>query len=162
MVDRYTQSEDLKWKEGIGKEGKAIKLPGRKEAISLVSGQVARNYSKRIVPHWVSSSRVLIDIQNPEGAKAMSYAMDNNWEKAGQIFALLTHSTNSKIAGSACHNYAVSQEMMGELEQAITWSEKSHKLLKAGTGEKISREYGEILYQRKQKTETLNILLKKQ
>ena len=160
-VDRFTHAETMNWKEGkLESDGPYFKLPERKEAISIACNEAAKNYAKRVVPHWTESTRVIIGDNNPELDKAVSYALHNKWEAAGAIWLKYTQSPISRIAGISALNYAVAQEMLGELELALNWSDKSVKLLRGGEGAKVARNYAAVLYQRKLKASNLNAILK--
>gem|GEM_PF-741512 len=160
-IDRYTHPETMRWKEGkLESDGRYYKLPERKEAISIACNEAAKNYSKRIVPHWIESSRVIIGSNDPELDKAVSYGQNNKWEAAGSIWLKFSKSPNTRIAGISSLNYAVAQEMLGDLELALEWSDKSVKLLQGGEAGKIAREYAAVLYQRKLKASSLNEVLK--
>jgi hypothetical protein len=159
-IDRFTHSDVIRWKEYNQDDDRKFKLPGRKEAISIACGVAAKNYSKRVVPNWIKSSRSLIGINEPEFDKALSYARNNKWKAAAQIWKKYLSSPKSRVAGIAALNYAISQEMLGDSEQASLWSEKSVILLKNGEPGKIARAYAAILYERKLKAERLNSLLK--
>lgn len=160
-IDRFTHSEVVRWNEtSPGNDPKKYELPGRKDAISLACGEAARNYSKRIVPHWTESSRVLVGLNGAEWEKALSYALNNKWERAARIWQEHTLSVQSRVAGVAALNYAVACEMNGDLEEAIVWSDKAVSLLRNGETGRIARNYAAILYQRKLKAVRLNTLLK--
>lgn len=159
-VDRFTHSEVIRWNESTQNNNQRIKIPGRKEAISLASSEAAKNYSKRIVPYWTESSRVLIGLNGPDWDNALLYAKNNKWDKAAKIWRKYATSTQARVAGFAALNYAVAQEMIGDLEKATAWSDKSVSLLKNGEAGRIARDYAAILYQRKLKAASLNALLK--
>jgi hypothetical protein len=160
-VDRYTHSEVIRWKENAPhNDNKKFKLPGRKEAISLACGEAAKNYSKRIVPYWAESTRVLVGLNGMEWDKALLLAKNNKWDNAVKIWRKYTESTQTKAAGVAALDFAVAQEMAGDLEKATFWSEKSVSLLRNGETGRIARNYAAILYQRKLKADRLNVLLK--
>ena len=160
-VDRFTHYEVIRWSDNNSQNNKQkFKLPGRREAISIASGVAAKNYSKRIVPHWAESSRIIIGLNGPEWEKAMLRAGKNEWKGAAQIWGKFTGSDQKKVAGVAALNYAVAQEMLGDAEQATVWSKKSVALLPSGESGRIAREYASILYQRRIMATSLNDLLK--
>lgn len=159
-VDRFTNSEVIRWNESDPNNNKQYKLPARKEAISIACGIATKNYSKRIVPHWAESTRVIIGLNGSEWDKAMSYAKKNEWKGAAQIWYKYTGSAQTRVAGVAALNYAVAQEMLGNAEQATVWSDKSVSLLKNGETGRIARDYAAKLYGRKLKASQLNSLLK--
>ena len=160
-VDRFTHSEVVRWSEyDPNNSDQKYKLPGRKEAVSIACGEAAKNYSKRIVPYWAESKRVIIGLNGQDWEKGLSYAEDNKWKEAAQIWQKFTGSTHTRIAGVAALNYAVSQEMLGDPELATVWSDKSVALLKSGETGKIAKGYAALLRERKLKGARLNILLK--
>ena len=160
-VDRYTHSEVIRWSDKDPKDNSMkYKLPGRKEAISIACGVAAKNYSKRIVPYWTESSRIIIGLNGLDWEKAMSYAEKSQWKKAAQIWKKYLESSQARVAGIAALNYAVAQEMLGDPDQANAWSAKSVSLLKNGETGRIARDFAGQLYQRKLKAAQLNSLLK--
>lgn len=159
-IDRFTHSDVIRWKEYNQDDDRKFKLPGRKEAISIACGVAAKNYSKRVVPNWIESSRILIGINEPEFDKALLFARNNKWKAAAQNWKKYLSNPRSRVAGIAALNYAISQEMLGDPDQASVWSKKSVVLLRNGEAGKIARTYAAILYERKLKAERLNSLLK--
>lgn len=160
-VDRFTHSEVIRWNEyNPNNNNQRYKLPGRKEAISIACGAASKNYSKRIVPYWAESSRVIVGLNGSDWENALSYAEKNEWKGAAQIWKQYLESPQKRVAGVAALNYAVAQEMLGDPDQANVWSEKSVSLLQNGETGKIARNYAGQLYQRKLKAEQLNTLLK--
>ena len=159
VIDRYTHSEVINWSEN-GRNNDRHKLPDRKDAISIACGVAAKNYSKRIVPYWAEASRVIIGLNGPDWDKASLFASKNKWDAAAQIWQKYTESTQKRVAGVAALDYAVAQEMLGDMEQANIWSGNSVKLLKGGETGRIARDYAATLYGRKLKAAELNFLLK--
>ena len=159
-IDRFTHSEVIRWGDNPNNSSQKYRLPGRKEAIAIACGTAAKNYSKRIVPYWAESSRVVIGLNGCEWEKALSYAEKNEWKGAAQIWKKYLESSQKRVAGIAALNYAVAQEMLGNPEQANIWSAKSVSLLQNGETGRIARGYAGQLYQRKLKAEQLNTLLK--
>jgi len=158
-IDRFTYSEVVRWNENSNPNNQKFNLPGRREAIANACSIAARNYSKRIVPHWTESSRILIALDQPDFARAMSLAMKNKWTEAAHIWEKYTKSSQPRVAGVAALNYAVAMEMLGDTVKAGFWSDQSLKLLKSGEKRKIAKAYVATLYQRKLKAESLNSLL---
>jgi len=159
-IDRFTHSEVIRWGDNLNNSSQKYRLPGRKEAIAIACGTAAKNYSKRIVPYWAASSRVIVGLNGHDWEKALSYAEKNEWKGAAQIWKKYLESSQKRVAGIAALNYAVAQEMLGNPEQANIWSAKSVSLLQNGETGRIARGYAGQLYQRKLKAEQLNTLLK--
>jgi len=159
-IDRFTHSEVIRWGNNPNYGSQKYRLPGRKEAISIACGTAAKNYSKRIVPYWAESSRVIVGLNGYDWEKALSYAERNEWKEAAHIWKKYLESSQKRVAGVAALDYAVSQEMLGNPDQANIWSAKSVSLLQNGETGRIARDYAGQLYQRKLKAEQLNTLLK--
>ncbi len=158
-LDRYTHSEVVRWNEYSPEDQKKYELPRRKEAVQIACGRAAKNYSNRVVPNWVESSRNLLVMNDPEFDKALAYAKQNKWKEATQYWKKYLSGSNSRVAGIAALNYAVGQEMLGDFEQAKFWSDKSVNLLKNGEAGKVARGYAAILYERHLKAANLNAQL---
>jgi len=160
-LDRFTHSEVIRWNESDpNNSDQKFVLPGRKEAISIACALAAKNYSKRVVPYWSESKRVLLGLNEPDWETAFSYASKSKWEAASAIWQKYTASKQKRVAGMAALNYAVAQEMLGDPDQATVWSDKSVALLKNGEAGRIARGYAALLHERKLKAARLNILLK--
>lgn len=160
-IDRYTHSEVIKWSENQRTNNRSrVTLPDRREAISIACGVAAKNYSKRIVPYWTESSRVIVGLDGSDWDKSMLYASKNKWEAAAPIWLKYTESIQKRVAGIAALDYAVAQEMLGDMEQASAWSDTAVKLLKSGAAGRIAKDYAATLYGRKLKAAELNSLLK--
>lgn len=160
-IDRYTHSEVIKWNENQRNNNRSkVKLPDRRDAISTACGVAAKNYSKRIVPYWIESSRDIVGLDGSDWDKSMLYASKNKWEAAAQIWWKYTESAQKRVAGIAALDYAIAQEMLGDMEQASVWSDTAVKLLKSGENGRIARDYAATLYGRKLKAAELNSLLK--
>jgi hypothetical protein len=144
-ADRYAHSEVIRWSENDPQGNKKYTLPGRREAVSAACSVAAKNYSKRIVPYWAESSRIIVGLAGAE------------WDKAFSKFA---GSSQTNTAGIAALNLAIAHEMLGNPEKAAVWSEKSVKLLKHGESGRIARGYAATLYERQLKAASLNSLLK--
>jgi hypothetical protein len=160
-IDRYTHSEVIRWSDyDPNKNDLKFKLPSRKEAIAIACGVAAKNYSKRIVPYWTESSRVIIGLNGSDWENALMFAEKNEWTRAAQIWQKYLESSQKRVAGVAALDFAVAQEMLGDPLQANQWSKKSVILLKNGETGRIARDYAAILFQRKLRAEQLNSLLK--
>ena len=158
-MERFTHTEVVRWNEDDpGLKGKNQELPERKEAIPIACGIAAKNYSKRIVPYWTESARVLVCLDNPEFEKALSYAMKSKWKEASTIWEKYSTNPNKKSCGVASLDNAIAQEILGDYNKALFYSDKSVKLLTSGEAGKIARAYSAILHERSDKAAKLNTL----
>ena len=159
-IERFTHSEIVRWGENNSKlNNEKYNLPERKEGIPIACGIAAKNYSKRIVPYWTQSSRVIVSFDNPDFAKALSYASKNKWKEASGIWEKYSTNPQARTSGVASLNNAVAQEMLGDYKKAAFYSDKATKLLKSGESGKIARAYAAVLHERNLKVTELNSLL---
>lgn len=68
-------------------------------------------------------------------------AQTGNWDNAAELWKKETTNTKSSVAGSACYNMAIINEINGELDEAISWAQKSYK----DYNNKLALEYVKIL-----------------
>lgn len=160
-IDRYTHSENIKWRANDPyNPEEQYELPEAKAAISIACKKAAQKYSNRIVPYWTKSSRSLVGKNQTDWNRAFTYAENNEWESAAEIWKKYTENTNQRIAGMAALNYAIAQEMLDDLDQASVWSDNSIKLLTHGTAARMARDYAALLFHRILVSEQLDVLLK--
>jgi len=69
------------------------------------------------------------------------------WDSAAELWLLETNNKDSKIAGRACYNMAIINEINGDLDKALEWATKSY----TDYGDKIALRYINILKNRKAK-----------
>lgn len=102
-------------------------LMARKELIKQTADQLGRNYSSRIIPYWHQVTRDYYVKGSPAFRTAMRKARTGNWNEAGALWKNETQSHKRRIAGRACYNMAIISEINGELDQAVSWAQKSYE-----------------------------------
>jgi hypothetical protein len=128
-------------------------LVGRKDAVNQVSNQAGHGYALRIIPFQL---RVMRDyyVKGTNNFKiARRKAQVGKWEEAGQLWEKETNNPKYKIAGRACYNMAIINEINGDLESAMKWAQKSYE----DTNNKLALRYVRILENRRYKTNILNM-----
>jgi hypothetical protein len=68
-----------------------------------------------------------------------------NWQGATDIWVDLTEHPKRNSAGRACVNMAVSNEVLGDTDNALEWARKSYEFY----NDKLGRSYSKILLKRK-------------
>jgi len=68
-----------------------------------------------------------------------------NWEGAMEAWNGLTDHRSRKTAGRACLNIAVANEVLGNTDLALEWSNKSYEYYR----DKLGRDYSKILLRRR-------------
>lgn len=78
-------------------------------------------------------------------------AQAGKWDSAAELWLLETKNTNPKIAGRACYNMAIINEINGNLDTAIEWASKSY----TDYGDKLGLRYVNMLKNRVKKQKLL-------
>ncbi|NJM78755.1 MAG: hypothetical protein HC854_02485 [Flavobacterium sp.] len=123
----------------------------RKDAVLNVSRDIGRNYALQILPYKIRVSRdyYVKGTSNFEIAKRRAQA--GQWDSAAELWEIETKNTDGKIAGRACYNMGIINEINGNLDSAIEWTTKSY----TDYGDKNALRYLNILKNRKAKNEQL-------
>jgi hypothetical protein len=127
-------------------------LIGRKDAITDVSNRAGHGYATRIIPYY---NRVYRDyfVKGTDNFKvAKRKAQMGQWDEAGLLWEKETSSSKSKVAGRACYNMGIINEINGNVEEALRWVQKSY----TDYNTRQAREYSRILENRLYKLQLLD------
>ncbi|WP_233586688.1 DUF6340 family protein [Formosa maritima] len=147
-----------RWITSIGKginPSKAIEaIIGRKEALLQESTKIGQDYVNRTYPFKIRVTRqyYVKGTENFEIGKRR--AQTGDWDGAAELWEQELNNPKGKIAGRACYNMAIINEINGNLESAITWASKSY----TDYEDKNALRYLKILRNR----QTTNIKLQEQ
>jgi hypothetical protein len=126
-------------------------LIGRKDAIIDVSNRAGHGYAFRIIPF---TNRVYRDyfVKGTDNFKiARRKAQMGQWDEAGQLWEKETSNSKAKVAGRACYNMGIINEINGNVDEALKWVQKAY----ADYNTKPAREYSRILENRLYKLQVL-------
>jgi hypothetical protein len=126
-------------------------LLGRKETIKKTANALGRDYATQILPYWVRVNRDYYVKGNANFEKATRMARSGNWDKAGEVWNNETTNPKHKIAGRACYNMAIINEINGDLDNAIKWAQKAYE----DYNDKLALHYIGILNDRKSENQRL-------
>lgn len=127
-------------------------LIGRKEAIKDVSNRAGHSYAIRIIPFY---NRVYRDyfVKGTGNFKiAKRRAQMGQWDSAAELWEKETGNAKGKIAGRACYNMGIINEINGNVEEALNWVKKSY----TDYNIRQAREYSRILENRLYKLQVIN------
>ena len=139
--------------KGINPLIAASALVGRKDAVNQVSNKAGHGYALRIIPYRL---RVMRDyyVKGTNNFKiAKRKAQVGKWDEAGLLWQKETTNSSSKIAGRACYNMAIINEINGDLNSALKWAQKSYE----DTNNKLALHYVRILENRQYKSDILKM-----
>jgi hypothetical protein len=127
LLDEFHQYGELMFNgQGINPVRAIEAIIGRKEAVMQESTRLGSSYAFRIRPF---NKRIARDyyVRGTENFKiGKRKAQTGDWDGAAALWeAELTH-PKRKIAGRACYNMAISNEINGDLEEAMNWASKSY------------------------------------
>lgn len=128
VVDQQTFTDEKGWNgKGLKPDEAMRKLPNKRNAINEAGIFSGNQYGVRISPTWVNASRTYyVKGKKENGFKtAKLHVKAGNWDKAKIIWENLSKSTDKKVAGRACYNMALANEMEGELADALVWAKKA-------------------------------------
>lgn len=152
IIDEYHQSRYItNNSSGVNPLAAVQALMNRKEAVKQVASDAGKYYTERLIPYWVRVHRPYYIRGNDNLKMGKRKALAGNWDGAAEIWKKESSNPKAKIAGRACHNYAIIHEINGDLDEAIKWSQKAYE----DYNDKISLDYVRILQNRKEKAKVL-------
>ena len=160
IINRFTQVDTLYW-DGMDENGqyKKLKIPDKKNAISLSAGVIGENYARHILPSWAKVDRNFMQNNDAELRKATKLAGNGRWDEAVAIWQAYSEKKGKRNKIIALYNLALASEMNGDVDHAV---ELTDRAAKASTGLFMSpeneavRKYSAVLYQRKNEINKLN------
>jgi uncharacterized protein DUF6340 len=124
---------------------------GRKQNVLQLSNHLGSDYALKTLPYKIRVSRdyYVKGTNNFEIGKRR--AQTGNWDGAAELWAKEINNNDPKIAGRACYNMAIINEINGNLEVAVDWASKSY----SDYGDKLGLKYLNILKNRISKKQQL-------
>lgn len=137
---------------GINITANAEAILGRKEAVKQLSNKMGYQYADRVRPYWTKVTRDYYVKGTYNFKIAKRKAQTGNWDDAAVLWEKETKNTKRKIAGRACYNMAIINEINGNLDVAIQWAQKAYE----DYNNKLALRYINQLKNRKRKDKILN------
>lgn len=124
---------------------------GRKQNVLQLSNRLGADYALKTLPYKIRVSRdyYVKGTSNFEIGKRR--AQTGNWDGAAELWAKDVNNSDPKIAGRACYNMAIINEINGNLDVAADWASKAY----SDYGDKIALRYLNILKNRIAKKQQL-------
>jgi len=101
-------------------------IMGRKEAVLQVSNNIGHNYALRILPYRIRVARHYYVRGTNNFKIAKRRAQTGNWDGASELWDIEVSNPKRKVAGRACYNMAIINEINGDLNAAVEWASKSY------------------------------------
>ena len=127
ILDEYMINDNITL-QGVGiNPAKAVEaVMEREKAVLQKSNIIGQNYVARIFPYKVRVSRDYFVRGTDNFKVAKRRAQTGNWDGAAELWELEITNPKRKVAGRACYNMAIINEINGNLDAAIDWASKSY------------------------------------
>lgn len=112
--------------EGINPVKAIEAIIGRNEAVMQVSSILGNDYGRSTQPVRLRISRDYFVKGNDNFKIATRRARAGDWEGAASLWEREVTNSKAKIAGRACYNMAIINEINGDLETAMNWASTSY------------------------------------
>ena len=109
-------------------------IVNRKEAVLQISQALGRRYATRLFPYKSRAKRDYFVRGTDNFKKAMRLARTGYWNRAAELWESEVNHTNDKVAGRACYNMAIINEINGDLDTAVEWASRSYSEYKIRNG----------------------------
>lgn len=101
-------------------------IVNRKEAVLQISQALGRRYATRLFPYKTRVRRDYFVRGTDNFKKAMRLARTGYWDRAADLWASEVNHSKDKVAGRACYNMAIINEINGDLDAAVEWASRSY------------------------------------
>lgn len=124
---------------------------GRKQNVMQLSNTLGADYALKTLPYKIRVSRdyYVKGTSNFEVGKRR--AQTGNWDGAAELWEKEVTNKDPEIAGRACYNMAIINEINGNLDAAVNWAAKSY----SDYGDKLALRYLNVLKNRQYKQQQL-------
>jgi hypothetical protein len=155
VVDEYSFTQNFNFGAGdINPFSAAIGIMSSNGAIKSMSGKAGHFYARRVIPTHDEVYRDYYVRGSDKLKEAKHFVQKEDWVKASELWQEETNNPDPKIAGRACFNLAVANEVYKKYDLAIDWATQAYKKLNSYKAD----EYIDILKDRRQKYNILKEL----
>jgi Family of unknown function (DUF6340) len=128
ILDEFAVSNNIIYSgRGINPVAAANAVISRGEAVKAVGYETGKIYATRITPEWIRVSRDYYVKGTDRFIIAKRKAQTGNWDNAAALWQQETTNRKAKIAGRACYNMAIINEINGNLPKAIEWAQTAYE-----------------------------------
>jgi hypothetical protein len=124
----------------------------RKEAVKEVSNMAGHGYAMRLLPVEIQVVRDYFVKGTNNFKIAKRKARLGKWDEAGLLWEKETGNPKMKVAGRACYNMGIINEINGDVDAALGWAQKAYEDYNI----KLALRYSRILENRLYKREILD------
>jgi hypothetical protein len=136
---------------GINPVTAAEAVMGRKQNVLKMSNRLGADYALKTLPYKIRVSRDYYVKGTPNFEIGKRRAQTGNWDGAAELWEKEVNNTNPTIAGRACYNMAIINEINGNLDVAVNWASRAY----SDYGDKLALRYLNVLKSRIAKKQQL-------
>ncbi|MCM4162891.1 MULTISPECIES: DUF6340 family protein [unclassified Arenibacter] len=127
IVDEFMYTDQLVSSgKGINPVKAIEAIARRNEAVETLSMNMGFAYGSRLSPYRHRISRDYFVRGTDNFVVAKRRAQTGDWQGAAQLWEKELDNSKPKIAGRACYNMAIINEINGDLNTAMDWASKSY------------------------------------
>ncbi len=156
IVQQIIVNDTISWKqEGMSTEEIFKQLPPVTSCVTQSAIQVALDIDGKISPQWKRENRIFFILdrdEESEGAKIIDLANNQEWLSLYDYWLAIEKKATKSIKYKAQFNLALASEMLGSIDDALSWIEKSLKTKYT----QQARNYMDTLLKRKSQLEALS------
>ena len=104
--------------------GSLIKI---KDALVQTGIQLALDIDSKLSPSWSTEQRGYFSINSKSDTAVVNFIDRIDWDSAYAYWEEFANSSNKNIRSKAEYNLALASEMLGNMDKAIEWANKSYK-----------------------------------
>jgi hypothetical protein len=129
---------------GINPVRAANAVLGRKEAVEQTSSEIGSTYALNVLPQRTRVTRDYFVRGSDKFQIGKRRAQTGDWDGAAELWFEEVSNPKPEIAGRACYNMAIINEINGDLDSAMDWASRSY----SDYGVKLGLTYLNILKRR--------------
>lgn len=127
IVDEFTYTDHLVSSgKGINPVKALEAVARRNEAVEELSKNIGYAYGSRLSPYKHRISRDYFVRGTDNFVVAKRRAQTGDWDGAAQLWERELDNSKSKIAGRACYNMAIINEINGNIHEAMDWASRAY------------------------------------
>lgn len=127
IVDEFTYTDHLvSTGKGINPVKALEAVARRNESVEELSKNIGYAYGSRLSPYKHRISRDYFVRGTDNFVVAKRRAQTGDWDGAAELWERELNNSKSKIAGRACYNMAIINEINGNLHEAMDWASRAY------------------------------------
>ncbi|MFV0521372.1 MAG: DUF6340 family protein [Mangrovibacterium sp.] len=128
ITQQVVASDTITWQQSGSSTKKIfLNLPSITNCVIQTGIQSALDIDARISPQWKRENRIFftLDKDDSSGNKVIDLANQQEWLKLYEYWLPFEQSKKSSVKSKAEFNLALASEMLGKIDESLTWIEKS-------------------------------------